>query len=55
MNVLNIILVIMGIFNLFIGVTWTKENVFIERLLIFSLLYIIFEQHSDCLNQVIGE
>ena len=35
MNILNIILLIVGIFNLIVGVTWTKENVinFVLKLL----------------------
>lgn len=35
MNILNIILLIMGIFNLIVGITWTKKNVvnFVFKLL----------------------
>ena len=35
MNILKIILLIMGIFNLIVGITWTKKNVinFVFKLL----------------------
>ena len=35
MNILNIILLIVGIYNLIVGVTWTKKNVinFVLKLL----------------------
>lgn len=35
MKILNIILLIMGIFNLIIGITWTKDNIidFVIKLL----------------------
>lgn len=35
MNILNIILLIMGIFNLIVGITWMKKNVinFVFKLL----------------------
>lgn len=35
MNILNIILLIMGIFNFIVGITWTKKNIinFVFKLL----------------------
>ena len=35
MNILNMILLIMGVFNIIVGITWTKDNVvnFVFKLL----------------------
>lgn len=38
MNILNIILLIMGIFNLIVGITWTKKNVIN---FVFKLLFLV--------------
>ena len=37
MNILNIILLIIGIFNLIMGITWSKKNVLN---LVFKLLFL---------------
>ena len=38
MNILNIILLIIGIFNLIVGVAWTKKNVIN---FVFKLLFLV--------------
>ena len=38
MNILNIILLIMGIFNIIVGITWTKKNVIN---FVFKLLFLV--------------
>jgi hypothetical protein len=37
MNILNIILLIIGIFNLIVGIAWTKKNIIN---LVFKLLFL---------------
>ena len=55
MNILNIILLIMGIFNFIVGIIWTKKDVinFVFKLLFLAgggylVFYVLYLNNTDC-------